>query len=334
MAYSVKAGATTEARVLKSPDGQQSLWFEPGTRAVPFFAAQSTSDPAITKAAAEHLNRAIELYRQALELSPANPTVLLGFGWCLEQSGDRAKAITVYRHVVAEGWTREASLGPQGEVINGVSALGTSLTSEAATYLIPLLDRERDREEIATLQERIRVLGLGPRGVTPIIIPLEDNVAVSEMLSPSPRVVFDADGSGARPWTWITPKAGWLVYAPEGSRPVDSALRLFGNVTFWMFWDNGYQALRAIDDDRSGAVNGAELRDLGIWRDVNSNGIAENGEVKPVADWGIVSLAWRHEDTRMRSDYVAFSAAGVTFKDGRSRPTYDVILYTRKAATE
>jgi hypothetical protein len=208
-----------------------------------------------------------------------------------------------------------------------------SITTEAAGYLIPLLDRERDRDEIATLQERIQAVNSMGRGVTPIVIPLREDLKVSEMIDDSARVPFDADGSGIkRRWTWITSNAGWLVHAPKGSRPITSALQLFGNVTFWMFWDNGYQALRALDDNADGQLAGAELEGLAIWQDSNSNGVAEHGEVKTLAEWEIRALSWKHESTPTREDYAAFSSAGVIFEDGRTRPTYDILLYAHERA--
>jgi hypothetical protein len=39
-----------------------------------------------------------------------------------------------------------------------------------------------------------------------------------------------------------------------------SALQLFGNVTFWMFWSNGFEAMRALDDNQDGTLAGGELR--------------------------------------------------------------------------
>jgi hypothetical protein len=102
---------------------------------------------------------------------------------------------------------------------------------------------------------------------------------------------------------------------------------MFGSVTFWLFWENGYHALRSLDDNGDGALEGKELEGLALWRDANSNGIAEQDEVKPLGDWGIVSLSCRHEKSTTNPAYVATSPEGVTFADGRTRPTYDVVLY-------
>jgi hypothetical protein len=197
-----------------------------------------------------------------------------------------------------------------------------------------LLNADKDRDEIATLRERIAAVSTMGRGVTPVVIPLRDDLTAEELVDNSARVRFDADGSGIpREWTWTTPDAGWLVYSPQPARPITSALQLFGSVTFWMFWDNGYHAMRALDDNADGQLAGSELDGLAIWQDSNVNGISEKGEVKPLADWEIRSLSWKHESTPTRADYAAFSSAGVTFEDGRTRPTYDILLYTRDSAT-
>jgi hypothetical protein len=218
-----------------------------------------------------------------------------------------------------------------GQGRRGVGLGFRSVTAEAAGYLIPLLDPQSDRDEIATLRARVQQINSMGRAITPVAIPLEDGMSVDQMLSPSTRVRFDADGSGLpKSWTWISPKAGWLVYAPDrNTKPVTSALQLFGNVTFWLFWENGYHAMRALDDNHDGSLSGAELEGLAIWQDRNSNGADDPGEVRTLAAWGIVSLSCAHVSTPDRADYAAMSEAGVTFTDGRTRPTYDLLLYER-----
>jgi hypothetical protein len=144
------------------------------------------------------------------------------------------------------------------------------------------------------------------------------------------RVPFDADGSGLqRRWTWITPNAGWLVFDRHGTGRITSALQWFGSVTFWLFWDSGYDAMRALDDDGDGILRGRELDGLAIWRDLDGDGVADAGEVRPLSSWGIASLSCRHVVIDDDPELAAWSAAGVTFDDGRTRPTYDVLLYPR-----
>jgi hypothetical protein len=200
------------------------------------------------------------------------------------------------------------------------------VTAEAANYLIPLLDPEKDNKEIETLKERAKKLRMLPRPITPIAVPLRDGLTARDVLDERARVAFDADGSGLRRrWTWITSEAAWLVLDRHGRKQVDSALQLFGSVTFWTFWENGYQALAALDDDRDGRLAGKELAGLALWHDANGNGACDPGEVRPLAEWGIVALSCRCEKGKDGS-HVAFSPQGVMFKNGKVRPTWDLIL--------
>src|SRR5262249_1774721 len=147
-----------------------------------------TKDEAKQKAAKEHLDRAIVDYRKAVELDPNNLTARLGLAWCVEQFGDKGAAVKEYRETSDAGWREEKDLkaGPLG---------GGYITREAAGYLIPLLDPEKDKEEIQTLKDRSAQLAKLPRPITPIAIPLRDGLAARELENRSARVAFDADGS-------------------------------------------------------------------------------------------------------------------------------------------
>ena len=278
----------------------------------------STSDPVKVAAASVHLRRSIEHFRAALAIVPDNLVARLGLAWSIDQSGDKAAAISAYREVIELAWKTERSL----------TRLGMDewpVTAEAADYLIPLLDKTRDAAEIASLRERSEKLRRLPRPITPIAVPLRDGLSLAGVVDDEAAVKFDADGQGAKSWTWITPDAAWLVYDQIGKGDVGSALQLFGSVTFWMFWDTGYDAMRALDDNHDGNLAGAELRHLHLWRDMNSNGISERAEVRSLENHGIVSLSY--DFTRLDdANRTPFAAKGVTFENGTTRPTWDVVL--------
>ena len=167
-----------------------------------------------------------------------------------------------------------------------------------------------------------------PRPITPLAIPLRPGLTALNITDFQANVLFDADGSGiARRWTWITPDAGWLVFDRQGTRLVDSALQFFGSVTFWLFWENGYRALRALDDNGDRQLTDRELESLAIWHDRNVNGRSDAGEVRPLSDWQIVALSCDYELDPTHPDEIAYSRAGVTFRDGSSRPTFDIVLH-------
>ena len=116
------------------------------------------------------------------------------------------------------------------------------------------------------------------------------------------------------------------MHDPLNRGEITSALQWFGNVTFWLFWENGIpDAFASLDDDGSGELSGDELRGLALWHDCNSDGISDPGEVRPLSDHGIVALSCHHT-TGDRLWLAALSLQGVRLSDGRTRPSYDVIL--------
>jgi tetratricopeptide (TPR) repeat protein len=291
------------------------------------FTVTPTDDKDKLNTAREHLARAIEQYEEVLKLAPENLAAGLGYAWCVEQSGQKRKAIEEYRKVIKAAWEKDKDLKGAFD--------RQPVTAEAAGCLIPLLDNDKDKEEIKTLQERIKRMGMLPRAISPIVIPLHDGLAARELEDRSANVAFDADGTGLQKrWTWITRNAGWLVNDPHHTGKITSGLQMFGNVTFWMFWENGYQALAALDDDRDGMLAGKELEGLAIWQDLNGNGISERGEVKPLAEWGIVAISCGYVTDVKHPDRIAYSPQGVFFRDGSNRSTYDIILHPAIATVD
>ena len=317
MAYSANAEAlpvTVLAGADKEP--KQEVWFGHEPNLVPRVAPGVTR----TAAAKAYLQKSIGHYKTAVELNPSGLAARMGHAWALEQSGNKAGAVAEYRRVIDQAWPKEQN--------SKFAQLGQRFyTEEAAGYLVPLLDPAKDAPEIAELRKKMEGLQRIPRPVTPIAIPLSDTAALKTIVDLDAVVPFDADGTGLRrTWTWISPDAaGWLVYDAAGRGRITSALQWFGGVTFWAFWTNGYDALRSLDDNGDGELRGAELRHLAIWRDANKDGVSDPGEVRALAEYGIVALSCR----ATAGDGIlaaARSDAGVRFSDGRVRPTFDVIL--------
>ena len=172
--------------------------------------------------AAQHLKEAIRHYEAALALAPDNLTARLGHGWILATGGRQARQPS--RNTV---WSSSRP-GRANRRSRRLMPSQRLFTQEAAGYLIPLLDKERDAAEIADLRaKQARHRRDVPRAITPIAIPLTDNcrrartssirwrASASTPMAPSPRE-----------WTWITPEAGWLVYDADGRGTITSALQL------------------------------------------------------------------------------------------------------------
>lgn len=276
--------------------------------------ARVDAGQAADEAAKKHLAAARSHYYAALVADPENALAHLGLAWTLEQLGLRDEAITCYRKTFKVAWKHEKDIEMLG--------LGqTPIAAEAAGYLLNLLDADRDAAERGRLEAAIDKLRRLPRPVTPIVVPLGASDALADLVDPGAGVPFDLDGRGlARRWGWIRPGAAWLVWDEGDTGEVRSGLQLFGSVSFWAFWDDGYQALRALDDDGDGVLRGRELRGLALWEDADGDGVSGPGEVTPVAARGVVALSTRAEPD---ASGVLSSAAGVVFEDGRTRPTWD-----------
>lgn len=319
MAYSLRAEEVPVPA--KTPDAP---WFGYEPPLVPFRDVAKTDDKDKLKVANAHRDTAIKLYEDAIKLAPDDLRAKLGHAWLLSQTDKKDDAIKALRATVEEGWKKDKDLMALG-------LGGHTITAEGAGYLIPLLDKEKDKEEIATLTERREKLNKLPRPITPLAIPLKAGLSAIDLEARTASVAFDADGTGLqKKWTWINPNAAWLVHDPKHSGKVTSALQMFGSVTFWLFWETGYDALASLDDNGDGTLSGKELDGLALWHDANGNGVCDPGEVKPLSEHGIVSLSCKFTRDAKHPDRIAHSPTGVTFKDGTTRPTFDLVLHPAK----
>jgi hypothetical protein len=263
-----------------------------------------------------YLDRAIENYQLALKIDPSHLYSRLGLAWSLQEKGRTEEAIAAYRQAHQEAWEKER--------VEDKGMRGQSIGIESGHMLLELLPKEGAEKERAEIQERMELLGKKFTWVTPIIVPLRE--ATLEKLFSSQSVLFDLDGFGANNWQWITPRAGWLVWDPQRTGVITSGRQLFGNVTWWIFWEDGYQPLSLLDDNNDGKISGDELQGLSLWQDINSDGISQKGEVRPLNDWGIVSLACQPTG---RQDGFLFHPQGVGFSNKKNRPSYDWISKKR-----
>jgi tetratricopeptide (TPR) repeat protein len=301
--------------------GQAFFNYEPNYRQ---FVVVKPANPQVAAVAETHLKAAIDAYRELLKINPDHVLGNLGLGWALYCSDDSAHAKTYFRKVIELEWPRESQTSSVW--------MSGSLVEEAMRYLRPLLDPKADAAEIDALNERKAVLDKKGRMITPIAIPLRSGLSALDITDETASVLFDADGSGIpRQWTWITKDAAWLVFDKKDTGHITSALQWFGNVTFWMFWDNGYDALRTLDDNGDGVIGRNEFAGLALWHDRDGDGVSRRDEVRPLADYGIVELSTRYEHDATHPDEIAWSPSGVTFRDGQVRPTFDLVLRTSRS---
>ena len=232
------------------------VWFSYTPAHVPF-RTKPTEDAEVLKAAKAHLTQAVASYREVVKLDPNHHSAQLGLAWCLQQDGEKADAIKEFRSVIEAAWQKEKDMKFAGLNFH-------SIVAEGGGYLVPMLDVEKDADEINELKARVEKVSQIRRPITPIAVPLTDGLRAEDLLDTAASVRFDADGSGWRhSWTWLKPNAAWLVFDPSGRGEITSALQLFGSVTFWMFWQDGYQALSALTTIATGGWKEMNLPD---WR--------------------------------------------------------------------
>jgi len=294
-----------------------------------------------------HLLESLRNYRRATQLEPRPPLAFLGLGWMLEQGALFAQEINAPfaeppRPVSAAEWRVQALAAYRFLVANYVDLVLTNsqsetpleILAEAGQGILRLLpgpdlspaekaETDRARKTVATYKNS----AAGQQQIiSPIIFPLQSGplrgpAPLESLLAPERIVSFDLAGDG-RPakWPWVSADAGFLVWDPENRQHIESGRQLFGSVTWWMFWRDGYQALAALDDDGDGWLEGKELQGIAIWRDANGNGVCDPGEVISLRDAGIVRIAVRATG---RTSGMLFNPQGIQLNDGTSLPTYD-----------
>lgn len=134
--------------------------------------------------------------------------------------------------------------------------------------------------------------------LSPISLLWEDTTTLPTEVS---IVTFPLDPrNSGNSYIWrASAKLPLVVYDPDHTGVITSGEQLFGNWTFGgkksdsgniSPWENGYEALKTLDTDKSGAVDGDELLPLGLWFDKNQDGISQPGEVQPLAAVGVTKL--------------------------------------------
>lgn len=162
----------------------------------------------------------------------------------------------------------------------------------------------------------------GMRMITPIILSLSESKPLVALLDPDRVVLFDLDGQGVREWPWVQPDTAILVWDADGRGDVTNGTQLIGSVTWWLFWETGYEVLQALDDNRDGWLTGAELAGLALWQDANADAVSDPGEVIPIAAAGIAKLAVTSVG---ETNGMPYNPAGLQRTDGQYLPTYDWI---------
>ena len=172
---------------------------------------------------------------------------------------------------------------------------------------------------------------------SPIVIDLDGDGIETLKVGAS---YFDLDGDGLSEMSgWVSPDDGLLVHDRNGDGRISNGTELFGNHSLLSNGnkaENGFQALAEYDSNGDGLINAqdAAYSTLQVWRDLNGNGVSDDGELQGLAAAGVVSIgtgystsshidANGHEHrqigTVMLANGIASTAADVWFKVDSTR---------------
>jgi len=269
--------------------------------------------------AAARLEAARTHYARAIQLESGNLRARLGYAYVLDQLDRTSDARRQLRTIIRLGMPRLS--GPQSEWEDH------AVLTETAEHLAHLATSHGDRAKIARLRARLQA-SRPVVFVTPMVVPLTDRPFETLVDHNSP-VAFDFAGTGdERAQGWLTSDAAWLVWDPHWRGEVRSGFDMIGQRTWAVFWSDGFEALRALDDNRDGELTDGELGGLSLWQDANANGVSDPGEVTPANVHGIVALSVRG---RREARDLLTAPDGVRFDNGATRPLYDWTPGLRRA---
>jgi len=131
-------------------------------------------------------------------------------------------------------------------------------------------------------------------GATPLVLDLDGN-GVST-LAASEGVRFDVNATGTTEQVgWAAATDGLLVRDLNSDGLVNDGRELFGGGTQLASGQragNGYAALADLDSNHDGQITQADAAygELKVWVDKDSDGVTDGGELRTLADLGIVSM--------------------------------------------
>jgi Ca2+-binding RTX toxin-like protein len=131
--------------------------------------------------------------------------------------------------------------------------------------------------------------------VDPLVLDLNGDGQLPTMAAGS-GTYFDFDANGfAEAGGWVGPTDGLVVRDINGNGIIDSGRELFGDQTMLAngtLATNGFQAIAALDTNADGKVDSTDTawNELKIWRDANSDGVTDEGELLSMADAGVSAV--------------------------------------------
>ncbi|MEA5621320.1 calcium-binding protein, partial [Cronbergia sp. UHCC 0137] len=172
---------------------------------------------------------------------------------------------------------------------------------------------------------------------SPIILDLDGNGV--DTISKSAGVHFDLDGNKFAETTgWVGKNDGLLVLDRNSNGKIDNGSELFGNNTILKNGSkaaHGFAALTEFDINKDGKINASDTAytQLRVWKDSNSNGVVDTGELLTLTQAGVKSLNTGFTDQTITDAQgnQHLQVGNYTRNDGSTRAMNDVWFATDTA---
>ena len=135
---------------------------------------------------------------------------------------------------------------------------------------------------------------------SPLVVDLDGDGKI-ETVSTDGNVHFDFDSNQKIENSgWIGKNEGFLVRDINGNGQIDNGTEMFGNHTVLQNGKNavnGFEALKDLDSNGNGKFDAEDdaWSQVKVWRDANTNGIVDSGELLTLEQAGIESINLKYD---------------------------------------
>ena len=170
--------------------------------------------------------------------------------------------------------------------------------------------------------------------IDPLALDLNGNGIETLAANGHDGALFDHERLGIRTATgWIHSNDGILVYDRNGDGKINDGGEIFGDNTLLKNGKtaaHGFEAAADLDDNGDGKLDAADsaFGKLGVWRDLNHNGISEAGEIFALKDLRIKSLnlGYTQADKDLGNGNTLAEVGSYTDEDGNEHIMGDLRL--------
>ncbi|TCM07353.1 calcium-binding protein [Sphingomonas sp. PP-CC-3G-468] len=227
--------------------------------------------------------------------------------------------------VIDIGWGLGGKAGIRNynlDLDSGKGTAGITVFQASITNKAPTLARLNDFINLSLYAG----FGHGLPGYDPLVLDLNGD-GYQLTTEANSNVWFDFNHNEYAQHTgWVRGEDGFLVRDLNGNASIDDASELFGNSA-----QGGFDMLAGFDANLDGAITAADAvyATLQVWQDANQNGKTETGELKTLAELGIVSISLATtlpgSPTAVASNQIAREGS-FTLSNGTSHKIADVVF--------